>query len=76
MQTKGLKRHFRELNVSTIETLINPIDECEINNTESGLNAIKGGKRKRLSILNNEIQEFSKSDPNTVGFEVSYRYKL
>ncbi|KAL2718178.1 putative ATP-dependent RNA helicase kurz [Vespula squamosa] len=69
VQTKGLKRHFRELNVPITETLINPIDECEINNTESGLNAIKGGKRKRLSILNDEKQEFSKSDLNTVGFD-------
>lgn len=68
-----MKRHFRELNVeSTTETLINSVDESEINYTESSLNAIKGGKRKRLSILNNQKQEFSKSDLNTVGFDVSY----
>lgn len=72
VQTKGLKRHFRELNAPTVETLINPIDdECAINNTEFKLNTIKGAKRKRLSILNSIERKFSNSDPNIIGFDES-----
>ncbi|KAI4504513.1 hypothetical protein M0802_000063 [Mischocyttarus mexicanus] len=71
IQTKGLKRHIRELNAPTVETSINPIDECDINNTQSNINTIKGAKRKRLSILNNIKQKLSSKDPNIVGFDES-----
>ncbi|KAK2584403.1 hypothetical protein KPH14_006785 [Odynerus spinipes] len=70
-QTKGLKRHFRELNVPAIETVKNEVDECDDNNTESVLNAVKGGKRKRLAILNTEKEKSCETDPNTVGLNES-----
>lgn len=72
LQNKGLKRHFRELEASTSK-LKYKANEKESNATETTVNSIKGSKKRRLAILDNEKQEKDTSNQNIVGFEVSLK---
>lgn len=72
LQNKGLKRHFRELETSTSK-LKWKANEEESNTTETVINSIKGSKKKRLAILDNEKQDKDTANENVVGFEVSLK---
>lgn len=73
LRNKGLKRHFRELEI--------PVDKlkCDANNKEENdsietiVNSIKMSKKKRLAILDSVKRDEAKLDPNIVGFEVSLK---
>ena len=69
IQTKGLKRHFREIELPTKEYEVNANDEDENDAVEVPVNSIKGGKKKRLAILEEQRKEEAVSDPNVVGFD-------
>ena len=74
VQTKGLKRHFREAEMPAKEYKVKRNEENEGNDTEVPVNAIKGGKKSRLAILQQERdgnKEETVSDPNVVGFDES-----
>ncbi|KAH0955035.1 hypothetical protein HN011_004649 [Eciton burchellii] len=77
LQNKGLKRHFRELEASTLKVKHKDGEEEEeeereeSDDTEIIVNAIKGSKKRRLAILDNVKQSEAISDPNVVGFEDS-----
>ncbi|XP_057318023.1 probable ATP-dependent RNA helicase kurz [Microplitis mediator] len=66
IQTKGLKRHFQELNAPQSFPKNKKYD---VEEAESIPNAIKGNKRIRTALLRDELTHQSSSDPNIVGFE-------
>ncbi|XP_024872377.1 probable ATP-dependent RNA helicase kurz isoform X1 [Temnothorax curvispinosus] len=69
LQNKGLKRHFRELEMP-VEKLKRKANEEESDLIKS-VNSIKMSKKKRLAILDGVKQDEAKLDPNIVGFESS-----
>ncbi|TGZ42200.1 putative ATP-dependent RNA helicase kurz [Temnothorax longispinosus] len=69
LQNKGLKRHFRELEMP-VEKLKRKADEEESDLIKS-VNSIKMSKKKRLAILDGVKQDEAKLDLNIVGFESS-----
>ncbi|XP_054016492.1 probable ATP-dependent RNA helicase kurz [Hylaeus anthracinus] len=69
VQTKGLKRHFREAELPT-KVYNEKIKNDETDGMEI-VNAIKGSKKKRLAILEHEEKSNVSSDPNIVGFDES-----
>ncbi|CAK9818656.1 Probable ATP-dependent RNA helicase kurz [Anthophora quadrimaculata] len=69
MQTKGLKRHFREVAFPAKEYVPKPNDEVEDDASELPINAIKGSKKRRLTILRDQRKEEAASDPNVLGFD-------
>ncbi|XP_003705127.3 putative ATP-dependent RNA helicase kurz [Megachile rotundata] len=71
IQTKGLKRHFREIDVPTKKFAVKTNDKDENDTTEVSINSIKGSRRKRLAILKNQREKEANSDPNVVGFSDS-----
>ncbi|KAL6420695.1 hypothetical protein ACFW04_013977 [Cataglyphis niger] len=79
LQNKGLKLHFRQLEmpVSKLKRKKNEIEESdaiEESNTKKTtfrINSIKGSKKKRLAILDHGKQDKTAFDPNIVGFESS-----
>jgi hypothetical protein len=80
LQNKGLKRHFRELEASTLKVKHKDGEEEEeeeereeSDDTEIIVNSIKGSKKRRLAVLDNVKQSEAISDPNVVGFEVSLK---
>lgn len=73
IQNKGLKRHFRELEIPVEKLKRKADDEEESDSTKTTINSIKMSKKKRLAILNNVKQDEATLDPNVVGFEVSFK---
>lgn len=81
LQNKGLKRHFRQLEmpVSKLKRKKNEIEEndtikeSDTVETTSCTNSIKGSKKKRLAILDHAKQDKTTFDPNMIGFEVSLK---
>nr|XP_031830340.1 probable ATP-dependent RNA helicase kurz [Nomia melanderi] len=71
LQTKGLKRYFREAELPIKEYNDNGNNDYENDDKEESVNAIKGAKKKRLSILKDERKVKAVSDPNVVGFDES-----
>lgn len=71
VQTKGLKRHFREAELSVKEYKIDSNIKNENDTIEMPINAIKVSKKKRLAILEKEIIEKTISNLNVIGFDVS-----
>lgn len=71
VQTKGLKRHFREAELSVKEYKIDSNIKNENDTVEIPINAIRANKKKRLAILEKEVIEKTISDPNVIGFDVS-----
>ncbi|XP_078042452.1 putative ATP-dependent RNA helicase kurz [Augochlora pura] len=71
IQTKGLKRHFREVDLPTKEYNDKINDDCTTEDKEIPINAIKGGKKMRLAILADGRKIDAVSDPNVVGFDES-----
>lgn len=71
VQTKGLKRHFREAELSVKEYKIDLNIKNENDTVEIPINAIRASKKKRLAILEKEVIEKTISDPNVIGFDVS-----
>lgn len=69
LQTKGLKRHFREEELPPKEHKVKTDNEIE--DDEVSVNAIKGSKKRRLAILQEGRKQETISDPNVVGFDVS-----
>lgn len=66
VQTKGLKRHFSE-----IEKGLKPkIPKSDPQGEQIVVNAIKGAKQARLSLLANNDEDKSNLDPNVVGLDV------
>lgn len=68
IQTKGLKRHFQELNAPSSKAKDRNII---LEEAESIPNAIKGSKKRRMELLGSELKQQASSDPNIVGFEVT-----
>ncbi|KZC11400.1 putative ATP-dependent RNA helicase kurz [Dufourea novaeangliae] len=66
VQTKGLKRHFREAELPIVTKT-----DYECDGKELSINAIKGGRKRRLAILAQEREEATVQDPNVVGFDES-----
>lgn len=66
-----MKRHFREIELPTKQYEVNANDEDENDAIEVPVNSIKGGKKKRLAILEEQRKEEAVSDPNVIGFDVS-----
>lgn len=71
VQTKGLKRHFREAELSVKEYKIDSNIKNENDTIEMPINAIRASKKKRLAILEKEVIEKTISDLNVIGFDVS-----
>jgi hypothetical protein len=77
IQTKGLKKHFLEQ-----EKVGNKIKQKQKTDENEGevqsINSIAGSrKRKRLLMMDTEVNKTSEGkDPNVVGFEVSFLFKL
>lgn len=71
IQTKGLKRYFREIDVPTKKYEVNTNDKDGNNTIEVSINSIKGSRRKRLAILKNQRRKEANSDPNVIGFSDS-----
>lgn len=71
VQTKGLKRHFREAELSVKEYKIDSNIKNENDTVEIPINAIRASKKKRLAILEKEVIKKTISDPNVIGFDVS-----
>ncbi|KAG7212083.1 hypothetical protein KM043_012436 [Ampulex compressa] len=74
LQTKGLKRHFRESEIPTTESKIDTdqVREDDIEDiAEPVVNAIKGAKKRRLAILQTEKKDNAVTDPNIVGLTES-----
>ncbi|XP_011697160.1 PREDICTED: probable ATP-dependent RNA helicase kurz [Wasmannia auropunctata] len=69
LQNKGLKRHFRELEIPVKKLKRKSDDEEEDDSTKTTVNSIKMSKKKRVAVLNNVKQDEAKLDPNIVGFE-------
>ena len=74
VQTKGLKRQFREDKLLTKEYKVNLDNQNQDDALEVSINAIKGSKKRRLAILEEQKVKDAVSDPNVIGFDVSYRY--
>lgn len=70
VQTKGLKRHFREMELPVKEHIIKSNNEDE-DMLEVPVNAIKGSKKRRMAILKEQKVQDAVSDPNVIGFDVS-----
>lgn len=70
VQTKGLKRHFREMELPVKEHIIKSNNEDE-DMFEVPVNAIKGSKKRRMAILKEQKVQDAVSDPNVIGFDVS-----
>lgn len=75
LQNKGLKRHFRELEMPVLKLKCkkNEIEESDTIETTFCANSIKGSKKKRLAVLDHAKQDKTMFDPNMVGFEVSLK---
>ncbi|XP_029167253.1 probable ATP-dependent RNA helicase kurz [Nylanderia fulva] len=71
MQNKGLKRHFRELEMPVSKLKKNEAEKSDTSKTTSCTNSIKGSKKRRLTILDHAKQDKTKYDPNIIGFESS-----
>ncbi|XP_076756292.1 putative ATP-dependent RNA helicase kurz [Xylocopa sonorina] len=69
VQTKGLKRHFREAELPAKKYEIKEINENEDDVPEVHINAIKGSKKRRLAILEEQKKQEAASDPNVIGFD-------
>ncbi|XP_017883450.1 probable ATP-dependent RNA helicase kurz [Ceratina calcarata] len=69
VQTKGLKRHFREEKSSPGD--YEPNNENAAEPQEVPVNAIKGSKKRRLGILEDQRQHEATSDPCVLGFDES-----
>lgn len=63
VQTKGLKKFSLENDTKSKE------DNIENSDDNKKINALKGSKRKRISLLNDNLKKFKSSDPNIVGLE-------
>ncbi|XP_066602003.1 probable ATP-dependent RNA helicase kurz [Prorops nasuta] len=70
IQTKGLKRHLRELETLVIKNSADTNDENE-DKEEFVTNAIKGAKKKRISALVSEEGKNTSSDPNVIPLNIS-----
>ncbi|KAG8039658.1 hypothetical protein G9C98_000387 [Cotesia typhae] len=66
IQTKGLKRHFQELNAPSSKAKDRNII---LEEAKSIPNAIKGSKKRRMELLGSELKQQASSDPNIIGFE-------
>lgn len=75
LQNKGLKRHFRELEIPVEKLKRKASNEEKIDSIET-VNSIKMSKKKRLAILSSVKQDEAKLDPNVVGFEVSLKHGI
>lgn len=78
LQTKGLKRHFRDekFGVKSIERS-DIVEKEQSDDGEVSINAIKGAKRKRMSLINQgESKKSTSDDPNCVGLNVSRLYQI
>lgn len=75
LQNKGLKRHFRQLEmpVSKLKCKKHEIERSDTIETTFCANSIKGSKKKRFAILDHAKQDKTTFDPNMVGFEVSLK---
>lgn len=73
LQNKGLKRHFRELEIPAKKLKRKADDEEENESVKKTVNSIKTSRKKRLGILDGIKQDEAKLDPNVVGFEVSLK---
>ncbi|XP_029679744.1 probable ATP-dependent RNA helicase kurz [Formica exsecta] len=73
LQNKGLKRHFRQLEmpVSKLKCMKHEIERSDTIETTFCANSIKGSKKKRFAILDHAKQDKTTFDPNMVGFESS-----
>lgn len=71
VQTRGLKRHFREAELSVKECKIDSNIKNENDTIEMPINAIKVSKKKRLAILEKEVIKKTISNLNVIGFDVS-----
>lgn len=71
IQNKGLKRHFRELEMPVSKLKKNETEEGDTLETTPCTNSIKGSKKRRLAILDHAKQDKTSCDPNVVGFESS-----
>lgn len=71
VQTKGLKKHFRELNQP--EYVPKPEPE-NYSDDDVKVNAIKGSKKKRLELLGDSNSDKKNSDPNVIDLNVSNIY--
>ncbi|CAD1475900.1 unnamed protein product, partial [Heterotrigona itama] len=69
VQTKGLKRQFREDKLPTKEYKVNLDNQNEDDALEVSINAIKGSKKRRLAILEEQKVKDAVSDPNVIGFD-------
>lgn len=67
VQTKGLKKYLKEGTAEPrAKRKVEKIDDDE----DVPINSLSGSKRKRLSLLNNDVKVNS-NDPNVVGFDES-----
>lgn len=75
LQNKGLKRHFRELEmpISKLKHKQNEIEKSDTTDATFCANSIKGSKKKRLVILDHAKQNKIIFDSNMVGLEVSLK---
>lgn len=73
LQNKGLKRHFRELEIPVEKLKRKADNEEESDSIKTTVNSIKMSKKKRLALLDSVKQDEAKLDPNIVGFEVSLK---
>lgn len=69
LQTKGLKRHLQESNAPEFRPRV--VDSDKEDEPEDTINAIRGSKKKRLTLLREESKRDSNADPNVVGLTVS-----
>ncbi|XP_043797209.1 probable ATP-dependent RNA helicase kurz isoform X1 [Apis laboriosa] len=76
VQTKGLKRHFREAELSVKEYKIDSNIKNKNDTIEMPINAIRASKKKRLAILEKEVIEKTISDLNVIGFDESSNSEL
>lgn len=75
LQNKGLKRHFRELEmpISKLKCKKNEIEKSDITEATFCANSIKGSKKKRLVTISLDHAKQNKTtfDSNMIGFESS-----
>ncbi|OAD58855.1 putative ATP-dependent RNA helicase kurz [Eufriesea mexicana] len=71
IQTKGLKRHFRETELFVIGNKNKLKNKNEDDVLEVPINAIKGAKKKRLAISEEQKIQEAISDPNVIGFDAN-----
>lgn len=74
LQTKGLKRHFRDEKFGVKSIIERPdVEKEQSDDGEVSINAIKGAKRKRMSLINQgKVEKSTSDDPNCVGLHVRY----